>query len=124
MRYTRLGHTGLSVSRICLGTMTYGDPNWRSWVLDEQAAQPFFKTAVEAGVNFFDTADMYSVGTSEEVTGRALRKYAKLEEVVIATKCYNPMNDGQNMGGLSRKHIVQACEASLRRLGVDTVDRS
>jgi aryl-alcohol dehydrogenase-like predicted oxidoreductase len=122
MRYTQLGTTGLTVSRICLGTMTYGDPKWRAWVLDEQAALPFFRTAVEAGINFFDTADMYSVGVSEEVTGRALRKFANLEQCVIATKLFNPMSDGPNMRGLSRKHVVQACEASLRRLGVETID--
>src|SRR5476649_1725739 len=122
MEYTQLGHTGLTVSRLALGCMSYGSSKWRPWVLDEPAAKPFFRKAVESGVNFFDTADMYSLGASEEVTGRALRKYAKLEEIVIATKCYNPMSDGQNMGGLSRKHIVQACDASLKRLGIDTID--
>ena len=122
MRYSRLGNTGLTVSRICLGTMTYGDPKWRGWVLDEDAAQPFFRTAVERGINFFDTADMYSLGVSEEITGRALRKYARLDEIVIATKAYWPMSDRPNRSGLSRKHIVQACEASLRRLGVETID--
>jgi 1-deoxyxylulose-5-phosphate synthase len=122
MRYTRLGSTGLSVSRICLGTMTYGDPNWRAWVLDEEAAQPFFRAAIEAGINFFDSADMYSLGVSEEITGRALRKYAQLDEIVIATKVFGVMSNAPNMSGLSRKHVVQACEASLRRLGVDTID--
>jgi aryl-alcohol dehydrogenase-like predicted oxidoreductase len=122
MRYTRLGHTGLTVSRIALGTMTYGDPKWRPWVLDEAAAQPFFRTAVESGINFFDTADMYSLGVSEEITGRALRKYARLEEVVVATKVYFPMSDRPNMSGLGRKHILQACDDSLRRLGVETID--
>jgi 1-deoxyxylulose-5-phosphate synthase len=122
MRYTRLGNTGLTVSRICLGTMTYGDPNWRAWVLDEEAAQPFFRRAVEAGINFFDTADMYSLGASEEITGRALKKYARLDETVVATKVYWPMGEGPNMNGLSRKHIVQGCEASLRRLGIETID--
>ncbi|HEU4647772.1 MAG TPA: aldo/keto reductase [Gemmatimonadales bacterium] len=122
MQYKMLGRTGATVSRICLGCMSYGDPNWRPWVLDEASAQPFFRRAVEAGINFFDTADMYSNGASEEVTGRALRKYARLDEVVLATKVYFPMGSGPNMGGLSRKHIVQACEASLRRLGVERID--
>ncbi|ATB34183.1 aldo/keto reductase [Melittangium boletus] len=122
MDYVNLGHTGLKVSRICLGCMSYGSSKWRPWVLDEEASQPFFRRAVEAGINFFDTADMYSLGVSEEVTGRALRQYAKLDEVVIATKVFNPMNDRPNMGGLSRKHVVQGCEASLKRLGVETID--
>jgi 1-deoxyxylulose-5-phosphate synthase len=122
MRYAHLGATGLTVSRIALGTMTYGDPKWRPWVLDEAAAQPFYRAAIESGINFFDTADMYSLGVSEEITGRALRKYAKLDEIVIATKVYWPMSDRPNMKGLSRKHVIQACEASLRRLGVETID--
>jgi aryl-alcohol dehydrogenase-like predicted oxidoreductase len=123
MRYTRLGNTGLVVSRIALGTMTYGDPNWRPWVLDETAAEPFYRTAIESGVNFFDTADMYSLGVSEEITGRALRKFAaNFDEVVIASKVYWPMSDRPNMKGLSRKHVIQACDASLRRLGVETID--
>src|SRR4029077_20428946 len=96
--------------------------SWRPWVLDEAAARPFFRRAIERGVNFFDTADMYSVGASEEVTGRALKDLARLEECVVATKVFNPMSDGPNMGGLSRKHIVQGCEASLRRLGMETID--
>ncbi|MBW3628304.1 MAG: aldo/keto reductase [Gemmatimonadetes bacterium] len=122
MEHTNLGATGLTVSRICLGCMSYGSSQWRPWVLDEDAARPFFRRAVEAGINFFDTADMYSLGVSEEVTGRALREYADLEEIVLATKVYNPMGEGPNMRGLSRKHIVQGCEASLRRLGVETID--
>jgi aryl-alcohol dehydrogenase-like predicted oxidoreductase len=122
MLYTKLGTTGLTVSRICLGCMSYGDPKWRPWVLDESAAQPFFKYALDHGINFFDTADMYSLGASEEITGRALRSMAKLDEIVIATKVFWPMNDRPNMTGLSRKHIVQACEASLRRLGIETID--
>lgn len=122
MLYTSLGHTGLTVSRLCLGCMTYGSSAWRPWVLDEDDARPFFRTAVERGINFFDTADMYSLGVSEEVTGRALREFGRLEEVVLATKVYFPMSEQPNMSGLSRKHIVQACEASLRRLGVDTID--
>ncbi|HEX8945036.1 MAG TPA: aldo/keto reductase [Gemmatimonadaceae bacterium] len=122
MQYTTLGDTGLTVSRICLGCMSYGNPKWRPWVLDEAAAQPFFKLAIESGINFFDTADMYSLGVSEEITGRALRAMANLDETVIATKAFYPMSDGPNMGGLSRKHVIQACEASLRRLGVETID--
>ena len=122
MRYTTLGSTGMTVSRICLGCMTYGASAWRPWVLDEDAARPFFRKAIESGITFFDTADMYSLGRSEEVTGRALREYANLEEIVIATKVFQPMSDKPNMSGLSRKHIVQACEASLKRLGIDTID--
>ena len=122
MLYTKLGNTGLTVSRICLGCMSYGDPKWRPWVLNESAAQPFFKSALDHGINFFDTADMYSLGVSEEVTGRALRSMANLDEIVIATKVYYPMTDKPNMGGLSRKHIVQSCEGSLERLGVETID--
>lgn len=123
MEYSRLGTSGLVVSRVCLGCMSYGDPGWRSWVLDEEAARPFFRRAVELGINFFDTADMYSLGRSEEVTGRLLRDYARLDEVVIATKVFFEMRPGgPNMVGLSRKHIVQACEASLKRLGVETID--
>ena len=122
MRYTRLGHTGLTVSRIALGCMSYGNPKWRTWVLDERDAVPFYKAALDGGINFFDTADMYSLGLSEEVTGRALRSMSNLEELVIATKVHFPMNDRANMGGLSRKHIVQACEASLKRLGVGAID--
>ena len=123
MQYTQLGRTGLSVSRICLGCMSYGDPAWRSWVLDEDAARPFFRAAVEAGINFFDTADMYSLGASEEITGRALRELARMDEVVLATKVnFTMRGDAPNMAGLSRKHVVQGCEASLRRLGVEAID--
>ena len=122
MHYTRLGHTGLTVSRLCLGCMSYGDPQWRPWILDEEAAQPFFRKAIERGINFFDTANMYSLGVSEEITGRALRRYGNLDEIVLASKVFFPMSDQPNRGGLSRKHIVQACEASLRRLGVETID--
>jgi aryl-alcohol dehydrogenase-like predicted oxidoreductase len=102
--------------------MSYGDPQWRPWVLDERAAMPFFAKAVEAGINFFDTADVYSLGLSEEITGKALRQYAKLEQVVLATKVFNRVAPGPNMKGLSRKHVQQGCEASLRRLGVETID--
>ena len=122
MQYVRLGSSGVQVSRLALGCMSYGNPAWRPWVLDEAAAQPFFRRAIEAGITFFDTADMYSLGMSEEVTGRALRSMANLEEIVIATKVFWPMSDAPNMKGLSRKHVVQSCEASLRRLGVETID--
>jgi aryl-alcohol dehydrogenase-like predicted oxidoreductase len=122
MEYVRLGSSGLTVSRLALGCMTYGDPAWRSWVLDEQAARPFFRRAVEAGINFFDTSDMYSRGVSEEVTGRALKELTRRDETVIATKVYFPVSDGPHMSGLSRKHIVQGCNASLKRLGVDHID--
>jgi len=122
MKYASLGSTGIQVSRIGLGCMSYGSPDWRPWVLDGEQAAPFFRAAVEAGINFFDTADIYSLGASEEVTGKLLREYAKLDEVVIATKVFFPMSDGSNMRGLSRKHIQQACEASLGRLGIDTID--
>ena len=122
MKYESLGSTGIQVSRIGLGCMSYGSPDWRPWVLDGEQAAPFFRAAVEAGINFFDTADIYSLGASEEVTGKLLREYAKLDEVVVATKVFFPMSDGSNMRGLSRKHIQQACEASLGRLGIDTID--
>jgi aryl-alcohol dehydrogenase-like predicted oxidoreductase len=123
MQYTRLGRSGLTVSRICLGCMSYGDPTWRPWVLSESAARPFFRRAIELGINFFDTADMYSLGVSEEVTGRALRELGRLDEIVIATKVFFAMRgEAPNMGGLSRKHVVQACEASLQRLGVEAID--
>ncbi len=122
MKYTSLGSTGVEVSRICLGCMSYGSPAWRPWVLEPEASMPFFRRAIEAGINFFDTADMYSIGVSEEVTGKALAEYATRDEVVIATKVHFPMSKGPNMKGLSRKHIQQACEASLRRLGVECID--
>jgi len=122
MEYVKLGDTGLEVSRICLGCMSYGDSGWRSWVLDEDEATPHFRTAVEAGINFFDTADMYSRGRSEEVTGRCLRDMTRRDEVVVATKCFFPVHRGPNGGGLSRKHILDACDNSLRRLGLDYVD--
>ena len=122
MQYTHLGRTGMRVSRICLGCMSYGSPQWRPWVLDADASSAFFRQAVEAGVNFFDTADMYSLGASEEITGRWLREYANLDEIVVATKVFFPWNDRPNMGGLSRKHIQQACAGSLKRLGVETID--
>lgn len=122
MEYINLGRTGLKVSRICLGAMTYGDLQWRDWVLNEEASRPFVKRALELGINFFDTADVYSLGKSEEVLGRALRDFAKRDDVVIATKVYNPMGSGPNDRGLSRKHIMASIDASLRRLGTDYVD--
>jgi len=122
MDYVRLGSTGLKVSRLCLGCMTYGSSKWRDWVLDEEESRPFFRRALETGINFFDTADMYSVGASEEITGRALKEYAQRDKVVIATKVFNPMGDDPNQAGLSRKHIHHAIDDSLRRLGTDYVD--
>ena len=122
MDYVRFGTTGLNVSRLCLGCMTYGDPSWREWVLDEEASRPFIREALEKGINFFDTADMYSLGGSEEVTGRALKEMAKRDEVVIATKVFNAMGERPNQQGLSRKHIMEAIDASLKRLGTDYVD--
>jgi aryl-alcohol dehydrogenase-like predicted oxidoreductase len=122
MQYINLGKTGLTVSRICLGMMSYGTSEWRDWVLDEADSRPFIQRALELGINFFDTADMYSRGASEEVTGRALKDFARRDEVVLATKVYFPFSDKPNMGGLSRKHILQAVEDSLRRLGTDYID--
>jgi 1-deoxyxylulose-5-phosphate synthase len=122
MEYVRLGSTGLKVSRICLGTMTYGTPEWRPWILDEAASRPFFVRALEHGINFFDTADMYSRGVSEEVVGRALHELAGRDQVVIATKAFYPLRDGPNQRGLSRKYLFSAIDASLRRLGTDYVD--
>ena len=121
MQYTNLGSTGLRVSRLCLGCMTYGSPQWREWVLDDAQSRPFFQRALDAGINFFDTADMYSLGASEEVTGRALAQ-VKRDQVVIATKLFNPMGDGPNDRGLSRKHIMHSIDGSLKRLGTDYVD--
>jgi aryl-alcohol dehydrogenase-like predicted oxidoreductase len=123
MDTVRLGKTGLRVSRICLGTMTYGSPKWRDWVLDEEASKPFIKRALEAGINFFDTADVYSQGESEVVLGNALKEFApKRERIVVATKVFNPMGSGPNERGLSRKHIMHAIDNSLRRLKMDYVD--
>ena len=122
MEYVNLGKAGLKVSRICLGCMTYGTPEWRPWVLSEPASRPFFERALELGINFFDTADMYSAGVSEEVTGRALGELARRDQVVIATKVFFPVGDGPNDGGLSRKHVLDSIDASLRRLGTDYVD--
>ena len=122
MEYVNLGPTGVKVSRICLGTMTYGSKRWREWVLEEEESRPFLKRALELGINFFDTADMYSVGVSEEIVGRALKDFASRDRVIIATKVFNAMGDDPNQKGLSRKHIMHAIDDSLRRLGTDYVD--
>ena len=123
MQYVNLGKSGLKVSRLCLGMMTYGTPKWRPWVLDEETSRPFIKRALDAGINFFDTADMYSKGVSEELTGKLLREFGvKRENVVVATKVYFNLTDEINAGGLSRKHIMDAIDASLSRLGMDYVD--
>jgi len=135
MEYRNLGNTGLVVSRICLGCMSYGDPaavlpgapaggspmRWE-WALKEDASRPFFKRALELGINFFDTANVYSFGASEEVTGRALRDFARREDVVVATKVWGVMRSGPNGGGLSRRAILHEIDASLQRLGLDHVD--
>ena len=122
MDYVNLGRTGLKVSRIALGCMSYGSSQWRDWVKDEADAAPFFARALEGGVNFFDTADFYSAGKSEEVTGKHLKAMARREEVVIATKVGLRMADKPNQAGLSRKHVLEAIDASLKRLGTDYVD--
>jgi len=123
MQYVKLGKSGLKVSRLSLGMMTYGTPKWRPWVLDEEASRPFVKKALDAGINFFDTADMYSLGVSEELTGKLLREFGvKRENVVVATKVFFNLTDDINAGGLSRKHIMDAIDASLTRLGMDYVD--
>src|SRR5215470_14758413 len=123
MEYVRLGRCGLSVSRVCLGMMSYGNRLARDWHLDEEAAEPIVRRAVDSGVTFFDTADMYDLGASEEVTGRLLaRLFDHRDEYVLATKVFFPMGPGPNEGGLSRKHILAAVDASLRRLGADYVD--
>jgi aryl-alcohol dehydrogenase-like predicted oxidoreductase len=123
MKQVRLGRTGLKVSEICLGMMSYGDPAWRDWVVGEEGADPFVRRAVEAGITFFDTADVYSLGASETVTGRLLSKYfSRREDYVLATKVFSTMSDKPNDAGLSRKHILAGIDNSLRRLGVDHVD--
>jgi len=122
MDAVNLGKTGLRVSRICLGMMSYGNDSDRPWVLDEDATEPFIEAAVEAGIFFFDTADTYSAGASEVATGRLVPKYLSRDEAVIATKVFMPMTPGPNGGGLSRKHILSAIDASLTRLGMDYVD--
>ena len=123
MEYVRLGTTGQRVSRLALGMMTYGAKSWREWVLEWDEARPLLERAAEAGINFYDTADVYSLGASEEITGRAVKEFAaRREEAVIATKVYNPMSDGVNDKGLSRKHIMTSIDKSLKRLGTEYVD--
>ena len=122
MNYTNLGTSGLRVSRICLGMMGFGNESERAWVIDEEAADPIVRAAVEGGVTFFDTADTYSSGASEVATGRLVPKYLPRDEVVIATKVFMPVTPGENGGGLGRKHILSGIEASLRRLDMDYVD--
>jgi aryl-alcohol dehydrogenase-like predicted oxidoreductase len=123
MDYVRFGNTGMTVSRLCLGTMTYGTPTERwPWALNEEQSRPFIKKALELGINFFDTADVYTAGASEEVVGRALKDFAKRDEYVLATKVFNPMGSSPNQKGLSRKHIMSAIDASLKRLDTDYVD--
>jgi aryl-alcohol dehydrogenase (NADP+) len=123
MNYVRLGQTGVRVSPLCLGMMTYGSKKWREWVLEEDEARPFVQRAVESGINFFDTADVYSRGESEVLTGKLLREFQpRREELVIATKVFSPMSDEPNDRGLSRKHIMASIDRSLMRLGVDYVD--
>src|SRR5579859_3944834 len=122
MEYVNLGSTGLRVSRICLGMMSFGDPSVRQWALAEDAAEPLVRAAAEGGVIFFDTADSYSSGASEVITGRLLGKLCRREDVVVATKVFMPMSDAENDRGLSRKHILAGIDNSLRRLGMDYVD--
>jgi aryl-alcohol dehydrogenase (NADP+) len=123
MEYVNLGKAGIKVSRLCLGAMTYGSKSWREWVLEEEEGRPFIRRALELGINFFDTADMYSLGASEEILGRALKDFGgSRDRVAIATKVFNPMGDDPNQRGLSRKHIRHAIDDSLRRLGTDYVD--
>ena len=123
MEYVNLGKAGIKVSRICLGTLTFGTRKWRDWTLEEEEARPIFRRAAELGINFFDTADVYSLGVSEQITGRALKELFKgRDEFVLATKVHQPMGDKPNQQGLSRKHILDSIDASLRRLGLDYVD--
>jgi aryl-alcohol dehydrogenase-like predicted oxidoreductase len=123
MDYVNLGSTGLKVSRLCLGCMTYGSKKWREWVMEEEESRPFIKQALQLGINFFDTADMYSIGVSEQILGRALKDFGpSRDKLVIATKVFWPMGDDPNQKGLSRKHIMHAIDASLRRLGTEYVD--
>ena len=122
MEYVNLGNTGMKVSQICMGMMSFGTPEWRDYILTEEKSRPIIKRGLELGINFFDTADMYSLGVSEEITGRALSDFARRDDVVIATKTYWPVSDDVNDRGLSRKHIMQAIDNSLQRLGTDYVD--
>jgi aryl-alcohol dehydrogenase-like predicted oxidoreductase len=125
MEYTRLGDTGLKISRLALGCMSYGDPTTEGahrWALADDEAQPFFRQAIELGITFWDTANVYQAGTSEEVVGRAIRRYSRREDIVLATKVFGKMHDGPGGSGLSRKAIMEQIDASLTRLGTDYVD--
>jgi aryl-alcohol dehydrogenase-like predicted oxidoreductase len=122
VKYVRLGNTGLKVSRLCLGCMSYGSTGWRPWVLEEDAARPFFRKAVESGITFFDTADYYSTGQSEELTAKLLNEFVRRQDIVLATKVGLEMGPTPNATGLSRKHIAEGIDASLKRLGTDYVD--
>ena len=122
MKYTKLGRTGLTVSRICLGCGSYGSKAWQPWVLEAEESREHFARAFESGINFFDTANMYSNGVSEEITGRYLREMGRREELVLATKVGSPVGSGPNTSGLGRKHIIESCDASLRRLRMDYID--
>lgn len=124
MEYIRLGKTGLKVSRLCLGCMSFGDSSkgWHKWIMDEEAGRPILRRALEAGINFFDTANIYAGGTSEEVIGRAFKDFARRDEIVIATKAHGAWGQGPNQGGLSRKALMQAVDDSLTRLGTDYID--
>jgi len=122
MQYVRLGSTGMKVSRICLGMMTYGDPDWEDWVLNEEQSLPFIKRALYLGINFFDSADMYSNGVSEVIMGNAIKKWAKRDEVVLTSKCFFGLKKDINARGLSRKHVMQAIDDSLKRIDTPYVD--
>src|SRR5262245_4158935 len=122
MEYVPLGRTGLKVSRLCLGMMSFGSKTWRQWLLTEEESKPILRRAVEAGITFFDTADVYSLGVTEEILGRAVRELLPRDQAVIATKVFYPLTEHENAGGLSRKHIMHAIDDSLRRLGTDYVD--
>jgi len=122
MKYAKLGRTGLTVSRLCLGCGSYGIKSWQPWVLEEKESREHYAHAIENGINFFDTADMYSNGVSEQITGRHLRELGRRDELVVATKVGGAMSTGPNCSGLSRKHIIESCDASLRRLNMDYID--
>lgn len=122
MEYVNLGKSGLKVSRICLGTLTFGDPQWRSYILDEDRTRPIIVRAIDQGINFFDTADMYSLGASEKLIGRIFKDVVRREDIIIASKVFYPMSDDPNDRGLSRKHIFKSIDRSLRRLGTDYID--
>ncbi|MER5757565.1 aldo/keto reductase, partial [Streptomyces sp. NPDC002088] len=122
MQYTRLGTSGLKISRIALGCMSFGDTSQMPWALDDDGAEPIFRQAVESGITFWDTANIYAFGTSEEIVGRAIKKYTKRDDVVLATKLFNPMHGGPGGSGLSRKAVMEQIDASLTRLGTDYVD--